>query len=236
MALPTHEQLRGGLIVSVQAPEGSPMRQPQVIAAMAEACLANGAVGVRLESPEHIGAVRRRCPEALIIGLWKRIVADSPVYITPGWAEIEAVWSAGADVIALDATDRPRPAGADLAQLIRRCREELAAPLMADVDSVAQGLRAAELGCAWIGTTLYGYTEATAAQTPPALDWLADLRAGLPPESLLICEGGIGSPAQALEALHRGADVVVVGTAITGVDLQVAAYVKKLNSSGQAFP
>lgn len=235
MALPEPQLPRGGLIVSVQAPEGSPLRQPAVIAAMAEASLANGAVGVRLESPEHIGAVRRRCPEALIIGLWKRTNADSPVYITPGWAEIEAVWSAGADVIALDATDRPRPAGADLAQLVRRCREELGAPLMADVDSVAAGLRAAELGCAWIGTTLFGYTEATAAMHPPALDLLPELRAGLPPATLLICEGGLGSPAQAWEALSRGADAVVVGTAITGVDLQVASYVKQLAQGCQGF-
>ena len=43
-----------GLIVSVQAPAGSPMRDPDVIAAMAEASLRNGAVGVRLESPEHM--------------------------------------------------------------------------------------------------------------------------------------------------------------------------------------
>lgn len=64
--------LAGGLIVSVQAPEGSPLRQPEVIAAMAEASLRNGAIGVRLESPEHIGAVRRRSPDALIVGLWKR--------------------------------------------------------------------------------------------------------------------------------------------------------------------
>jgi N-acylglucosamine-6-phosphate 2-epimerase len=236
MVLPESKQLRGGLIVSVQAPEGSPLRQPAVIAAMAEACLANGAVGVRLESPEHIGAVRRRCPDALIIGLWKRTDADSPVYITPGWAEIAAVWSAGADVIALDATDRPRPGAADLPQLIQRCREELGAPLMADVDSVAMGLRAAQLGCAWIGTTLYGYTAETAGQAPPALELLPELKAELPPNSLLICEGGIGSPAQAQEALRRGADLVVVGTAITGVDLQVAAYVKKLGEGNQAFP
>ena len=85
------------------------MRDPQVIAAMAEASLNNGAVGVRLESPEHIGAVRRRCPEALIIGLWKRTFPESSVYITPGWTEIQAVWAAGADVIALDATERARP-------------------------------------------------------------------------------------------------------------------------------
>ena len=98
-----------GLIVSVQAPAGSPMRDPDVIAAMAEASLRNGAVGVRLESPEHIGAVRQRCTKALIIGLWKRTFPESSVYITPGWQEIAAVWSAGADVVAIDATERPRP-------------------------------------------------------------------------------------------------------------------------------
>ena len=54
--IPTNERLEQGLIVSVQAPQGSPMRNPQVIAAMAEASLRCGAVGVRLESPEHIGA------------------------------------------------------------------------------------------------------------------------------------------------------------------------------------
>ena len=72
----SREHLQGGLIVSVQAPEGSPMRHPDVIAAMAEASLRNGAIGVRLESPEHIGAVRERCPDALIVGLWKRSFPD----------------------------------------------------------------------------------------------------------------------------------------------------------------
>jgi len=206
------------------------MRHNDVIAAMAEASLNNGAIGVRLESPEHIGAVRRRCPEALIIGLWKRTFADSAVYITPGWEEIRAVWAAGADVVALDATDRPRPEGQDLAALIRRAREELHAPLMADVDSVANGVRAAELGCQWVGTTLYGYTEATASQSPPAWGLLPQLRQQLPLETLLICEGGISSPQQARQALEGGADAVVVGTAITGVDLQVAAYRRQLST------
>jgi N-acylglucosamine-6-phosphate 2-epimerase len=217
-----------GLIVSVQAPEGSPLRDPAVIAAMAEASLRNGASGVRLESPEHIGAVRRRCPEALIVGLWKRTHPDSPVYITPGWEEIRAVWAAGADVVALDATGRRRPGGAALAALVERARAELGAPLMADVDSVADGLEAARLGCAWVGTTLYGYTEATAAERPPAWDLLPPLRQGLPAGTGLICEGGIASPQQAARALALGADAVVVGTAITGVDLQVSAYVRAL--------
>jgi N-acylglucosamine-6-phosphate 2-epimerase len=222
------QRLQGGLIVSVQAPEGSPMRHNDVIAAMAEASLNNGAVGVRLESPEHIGAVRRRCPEALIIGLWKRNFAGSPVYITPGWQEIQAVWAAGADVVALDATERVRPDGQRLDDLIQRTRDQLGAPLMADVDSVANGLRAAELGCDWVGTTLFGYTEATAHRAPPAWELLPELRQHLPAATLLICEGGIASPQQARQALDGGADAVVVGTAITGVDLQVAAYRRRL--------
>ena len=228
--IPTGEVLNKGLIVSVQAPCGSPMRDPDVIASMAEASLRNGAVGVRLESPEHIGAVRRRCPEALIIGLWKCTFPDSSVYITPGWSEIQAVWSAGADVIALDATERVRPAGQSLADLIQRARQELRAPLMADVDSVQNGLTAAALGCDWIGTTLYGYTETTSDRTPPGLELLPDLRRALEPSVRLICEGGIASPGAAQAALNAGADNVVVGTAITGIDLQVAAYCRELTA------
>ena len=228
--IPTAEVLNKGLIVSVQAPWGSPMRDPDVIASMAEASLRNGAIGVRLESPEHIGAVRRRCPEALIIGLWKCTFPDSSVYITPGWREIQAVWSAGADVIALDATERVRPGGQSLADLIQRARQELRAPLMADVDSVQNGLTAAALGCDWIGTTLYGYTETTSDRTPPGLELLPDLRRALEPSVRLICEGGIASPEVAQAALNSGADNVVVGTAITGIDLQVAAYCRKLTS------
>ena len=228
--IPTGEVLNKGLIVSVQAPWGSPMRDPDVIASIAEASLRNGAVGVRLESPEHIGAVRRRCPEALIIGLWKCTFPDSSVYITPGWSEIQAVWSAGADVIALDATERVRPGGQSLADLIQRARQELKAPLMADVDSVQNGLTAAALGCEWIGTTLYGYTETTSDRTPPGLELLPDLRRALEPSVRLICEGGIASPGVAQAALNAGADNVVVGTAITGIDLQVAAYCRELTA------
>jgi N-acylglucosamine-6-phosphate 2-epimerase len=205
------------------------MRHPDVIAAMAEASLRNGATGVRLESPEHIGAVRNRCPNALIIGLWKRTFPGSSVYITPSWDDIQAVWAAGADVIALDATARQRPGTEDLAALIQRSKEDLGAPLMADVDSIENGLIAASLGCEWVGTTLYGYTEQTAQLTPPGYGLISPLREQLPDQVTLICEGGIYSPDSALKALENGADLVVVGTAITGVDIQVSNYLRTLS-------
>ena len=229
MSIPSRTQLQGGLIVSVQAPEGSPMRHPDVIAAMAEASLRNGATGVRLEGPEYIGAVRNRCPNALIIGLWKRTFPESSVYITPRWDDIQAVWAAGADVIALDATARQRPGTEDLAALIQRSKEELGAPLMADVDSIENGLIATSLGCEWVGTTLYGYTEQTAQLTPPGYGLISPLREQLPDQVTLICEGGIYSPDSALKALENGADLVVVGTAITGVDIQVSNYLRTLS-------
>ena len=222
-------KVRGGLIVSVQAPLGSALRDAHVIAAMAEACLANGAVGVRLESPEYISAVRQRCPAALIVGLWKQTFDHSDVYITPGWHEVQSVWAAGADIVALDATDRIRPDGDSLEILMRRIQQELSVPVMADVDSLNSGLKAAELGCTWVGTTLYGYTKLTDSFQPPAWELLPQLRAELPADVLLICEGGISSSTDAAKALRDGADAVVVGTAITGIDLQVSNYCKVIS-------
>ena len=99
---------------------------------------------------------------------------------------------------------------------------------MGDVDSIENGLRAAALGCDWLGTTLYGYTDETSMSKPPALDLLKSLRLQLPEDRLLICEGGISSAAMGRQALKQGADAVVVGTAITGVDLQVSNYCKQL--------
>ena len=60
--IPNPESLDQGLIVSVQAPQGLPMRDPDVIAAMADAALRNGAVGVRWKALNTsvlcVGAVR----------------------------------------------------------------------------------------------------------------------------------------------------------------------------------
>jgi N-acylglucosamine-6-phosphate 2-epimerase len=80
-----------------------------------------------------------------------------------------------------------------------------------------------------VGTTLYGYTEATAQEKPPGWSLLESLRRDLPPEVALICEGGVASADQARRALDLGAEAVVVGTAITGIDLQVAAYCRAMS-------
>jgi len=189
---------------------------------MAAAAVQQGAVGVRIDSPSHIEAVRRRVSQP-IIGLWKQVLPPSAVYITPQTHHADAVAQAGSDIIAVDATQRPRPGAETLADLIHHIHRRLNKPVMADVDSLENALYAIEAGADCVGTTLFGYTEATQTEIPPSLDLLRAMvdHCTVP----VICEGGIASPDMAHAALEAGAYAVVVGTAITGIDSLVNQYV-----------
>jgi len=219
------EQLKGGLVVSCQAPADSPLHDPDVIAAMAVASVNQGAVGVRIDTPAHIARVRSRL-NVPVIGLWKRTVAGFDVYITPQFEQAQAIAAAGANIIAVDGTPRPRPGGETLPDLIAAIHNQLHCPVMADIDTLASAEYAAESGADYVGTTLYGYTAATRHCSPPGFDLLKTLVAqlGVP----VICEGGIASPAMVQQAMQLGAYTTVVGTAITGIDQLAARYVAGL--------
>jgi N-acylglucosamine-6-phosphate 2-epimerase len=109
-----------------------------------------------------------------------------------------------------------------MADIIAQIHEKLGKPVMADVDTIKAAIAAAAAGADIVGTTLYGYTAQTNHLCPPGLDLLSDLIQQL--EIPIICEGGISSPQIARQALDLGAYAVVVGTAITGIDLQVKSY------------
>jgi N-acylglucosamine-6-phosphate 2-epimerase len=188
---------------------------------------------VRIDTPAHIEAVRRqlggRQLDAPIIGLWKQVIPGSAVYITPQFHHAQAVAAAGADIIAIDATARPRPGGETLGELIQRIHGELGKPVMADVDTLENAIAAAQAGADYVGTTLYGYTAETQHLTPPGFDLLEQMVAQL--SVPVICEGGIATPAAARQALDGGAFAIVVGTAITGIDLLVQRYVTALSAN-----
>ncbi|MBK4729232.1 N-acetylmannosamine-6-phosphate 2-epimerase [Oxynema sp. CENA135] len=211
------------LIVSCQSPVDSPLNDPGIIAAMARAAVNCGADGVRVDTPDRVAAVRQRLgPDIPMIGLWKQTIPGFEVYITPQFDHARAIADSGADIIAIDATVRPRPDGESVPGLIARIHDELGKAVMADVDTLEAAIVAAEAGADFVGTTLYGYTAATRHLTPPGFDLLAQLIQKL--DSSVICEGGIASPEMAKRALDMGADAVVVGTDITGIDLKVQAY------------
>ena len=218
------DSLRGRLIVSCQAYPGEPMRDPRTMAQIAAAVERGGAAAVRAQGLDDIPQVRAQV-QVPVIGIWKD--GAEGVFITPTLAHARAVAAAGADIVALDATRRPRPDGLTLEETVAALRsgeavgaetatgEPFAGTLMADCDDVDAALAAADAGIELIGTTLAGYTGAREKTSGPDLALLESLAGRLPSEALLIAEGRVHSPADARRCLEAGADAVVVGTAIT---------------------
>ena len=108
----------GGLVVSCQAEAGSPLAHPSIIAALAQTAERNGAVGVRIAGPANIRAARE-VVAVPVLGIEKIKQEGSEVYITPTYQTAVGVVESGADMVALDATMRPRPNGEMLPRLSR---------------------------------------------------------------------------------------------------------------------
>lgn len=203
---------KGGLIVSCQARDDNPLRGPAFMRAMALAAVQAGGLGIRAEGAEDIAAIRAAL-DVPIIGLIKRSDPGWDVYITPDFVAAMAVADAGADVIALDATDRPRQGG-PIAELIARIHGELGKSVMADIATLEEARAAEAAGADYIGSTMAGYTASTAhRKSGPDLELLGDLVRHC--HRPVIAEGRYDTPALAAEALRRGAYAVVVGTAIS---------------------
>jgi N-acylglucosamine-6-phosphate 2-epimerase len=195
------------LIVSCQPVIGGPMDRPDIVAAFARAALDGGAAGLRIQGLANLRAVRA-VTDAPVIGLLKTDAEDGSVFITPRVEQARALVEAGADIVAFDATDRPRPD--PLGSLVAAIRES-GALAMADCATAADGIRAAALGCEVIGSTLSGYTGG-AVPAGPDLALVARLAET---GAFVIAEGRYHAPADAAAAIRAGADAVVVGSAIT---------------------
>ncbi|HXZ76614.1 MAG TPA: N-acetylmannosamine-6-phosphate 2-epimerase [Streptosporangiaceae bacterium] len=208
------ESLRGGLIVSCQALPEEPLFGAQHMAAMARAAAQGGAVAIRANGEEDIAAIRGAVTVP-VIGLIKEDLPGFEVRITPTLGHAERIARAGAEVIALDATRRPRPDNLSVKEMIDGVHR-LGKPVLADVSTLDEGLDAARFGAELVATTLSGYTAYSPASSPPDLDLLERLASELKPIGTpVIAEGRITTPRQAVEALARGAHAVVVGGAIT---------------------
>ncbi|HEY1728828.1 MAG TPA: putative N-acetylmannosamine-6-phosphate 2-epimerase [Candidatus Baltobacteraceae bacterium] len=209
-----------GLIVSIQPPSGSALDDPAIVAAMAASAAGNGAVAVRIEGVQRIKAVRARLPQTPIVGLIKHAFDGFAPYITATLSDVEKVLSSGANIVAVDATSRPRSDGSTVADAIAaiHARNGIVFADCARIDDA----RASLAGAADVlATTLCGYTDDTRGAALPALDLVAAISTL---GAFTVCEGGVASPAQAASAFAHGASAVVVGTALTNLDVLVRRY------------
>ena len=203
------DSLKGCLIVSCQAPAGSPFQDPEAMATMVRAVVLGGACALRLEGIAH---VRRMGEFGLpIVGLVKRRDPSSDVFITPTVQDVLDLVDAGAHVIAMDATARERPGGELLSELVAAAHAA-GVLVMGDIDSVESARYAEDAGVDWVGTTLSGYT-GTSGSEGPDIDLVEQLAGttSLP----VIAEGRYSRPEHVARAFSSGAWAVVVGTAIS---------------------
>lgn len=207
------QKLKGQLIVSVQSYNGEPMRNPETMAQIARACELGGAAAIRCQGLSDISLIKSRV-EIPVIGLWKE--GHDGVFITPTLRHALACVHAGCDVLALDATDRPRPDGRTFEETYQALREATDVAIMADCMTFEDMKRAYELGCDFISTTLSHNKAAidTTLAEGPHIDLLKKAHEAFP-DATIICEGHVHTPQDAQAALAAGAHAVVVGTAIT---------------------
>ncbi|MCD4558322.1 N-acetylmannosamine-6-phosphate 2-epimerase [Lelliottia nimipressuralis] len=222
--------LKGKLIVSCQALENEPLHSPFIMSRMALAAAQGGAVAIRANSVVDIAAIQTSV-SLPVIGIIKRDYPDSEVFITATMKEIDELMTVTPEIIALDATARPRPNGETLADLVAQIRARYPSLLlMADIATVAEAKTAQDLGFDCVGTTLHGYTAQTAGQSLPDNDcaFLRDVLAAVTVP--VVAEGNVDTPERAARCLALGAHTVVVGGAITRPQQITARFVAAIEA------
>ncbi len=206
----TLDRFAGGVVVSCQARPGNPLHGPDSMVLMARAAELGGATALRVNGPADVAAVLA-ATSLPVMAIHKVDHPGSPVGITPTIEAVDQLTAAGASIIALDATRRPRPDGERLRDLVEVIHER-GGVAMGDLSAEAdlEGAMAADIDA--VGTTLSGYTGGPVPDDPDfeLLTWL--VRTSPVP---VFAEGRFWTPEQVNHAFDLGASFVVVGTAIT---------------------
>ena len=209
--------LKKGLIVSSQALDGNPLKNPDYLSVMAEAAEKGGAVAIRANGYDNIVAMKNRVTVP-VIGLNKFQDKSGTTIITPSFDSAKEIAKAGADVIALDATFRKSEIKEDVKTLIERIHNELHLPVLADISTVEEAVYAEKVGADYVSTTLAGYTQdkpyAPEEKYLPNFEVIDKiLNSGI--KIPVIAEGRFWNPSDLVQAMQMGCYGIVIGKAIT---------------------
>lgn len=210
------ELMKGTVIVSCQATPGEPLylKDDSIMYLMARAAKQAGAKVIRTSSARDIAAIKEETGLP-VIGLIKREYPGYQGRITMTMREVDECMSAMADIVSIDCTDCPRGDGLTPAEFLKQVKAKYPnIIIMADCATYEEAVAAYAAGADLVGTTMSGYTPATADRTgEPDFELVRRLADALP--CPVIAEGRVHTPEQAREMLELGAWAVVVGGAIT---------------------
>ena len=206
---------KDSIIVSCQALPNEPMycEEMSIMPFFANAAKQAGSKCIRTSSIRDVVEIKR-VTGLPVIGLVKRVVEGYASYITPTMKEVDDLFNADSDIIALDCTMRERGDGSTVNEFIAQIKAKYPdVPLMADISTFEEGINAAKCGVNIVGTTLSGYTDYSPKTDGPDLELVQKLVDAL--DIPVIAEGKIHTPEDARKMLSLGAHAVVVGGAIT---------------------
>ncbi|HYK74466.1 MAG TPA: N-acetylmannosamine-6-phosphate 2-epimerase [Pseudoneobacillus sp.] len=222
-------EIRGGLIVSCQALENEPLFGSSMMAMMAKAAKEGNAVAIRANGKDDIQAIKKETGLP-IIGIIKRNYSNSDMYITPTLLEVDEVFSSGAEIVAVDLTNRLRPDGLSNSEFIQSIQKNYPKlMIMADISTYEEGIEAAYLGVDLVATTLSGYTAFSKQYNHPDYELINRLSSKL--DIPIIAEGRVNNPDEAVKCIKNGAWSVVVGSAITRPQLITKRFTEKIKES-----
>ena len=206
---------KDSIIVSCQALPNEPMycEEMSIMPFFANAAKQAGSKCIRTSSIRDVVEIKR-VTGLPVIGLVKRVVEGYASYITPTMKEVDDLFNADSDIIALDCTMRERGDGSTVNEFIAQIKAKYPdVPLMADISTFEEGINAAKCGVNIVGTTLSGYTDYSPKTDGPDFELVQKLVDAL--DIPVIAEGKIHTPEDARKMLSLGAHAVVVGGAIT---------------------
>ena len=215
--------MKGTIIVSCQATPGEPlyMKDQSVMYLMARAAKLAGAKMIRTSSVRDIVAIKEETGLP-VIGLIKREYPGYTGRITMTMKEVDECMEALADIVSIDCTDTERGDGLTAPEFLRKVKEKYPnIIIMADCATLEEAKAAYAAGADLVGSTMNGYTAATAhCKGDPNYELVRQMVAELP--CPVIAEGRVHTPEQEKKMLEIGAWAVVVGGAITR-PLEIAA-------------
>ncbi len=224
------DRLKNKVVVSVQAMPSEPLYLEKCMAAMMKSVVKGGAGGLRVAGTRDVKNAKTLF-DVPVIGITKPDIIPANykeiVYITPELKDVIALIEAGADIIAFDGTQRPRPNKNSLGEMIKyiHINKRIA---MADIATVEEGIEAAKLGADILSTTLAGYTlESKDSPQGPDFPLLEKLVKSV--DVPVFLEGRIWEPEEVDRAFSLGAHAVVIGSAITRPQLITKRFVQRGN-------
>ncbi len=218
------DQIKGKLVISCQALPGEPLHSPMIMGRMALAAKNAGAAGIRAQGVADIIEIKQ-VTGLPVIGIIKRNYPDSEVFITATKKEVQELLATDCEMIALDATIRPRPNGELLQDLLDQIHaaNRLA---MADCSTLEEAKIAEEMGFDCVSTTLAGYTSYSTQTSGPDVELVKQLVKDC--QIPVIAEGKIHTPEQLKEIMDLGVYSAVVGGAITRPQEIAQRFIAKL--------